>query len=422
VTDASTPTPPARRSFLPGHFELKILAALFAVALLSLLGAAALLKTTLGSVNELTSQHQHQVRRSLDDAVEAYRTFFAAAKEGFREHAQRLGARRVEHAAELADEPDLVRVDVLDGTRVRDTWEASPARRHELQEAPSLVVDNPASGPARRLELTFGIRREIYANFLSLRGAMDQELELDRVFPLVMPRLYRGLALALGVVLVVATVLGLVLAAVLFDYVAKRFSARTASLFRSGLYVPQVLPVAVSGIVWGWLLLPDGAVNALAKDVGLGGLARDWLGNPDSALPSVLGIMVWMQIGYPVVMFMAGLQRVNPELYEAAEMDGAGWWVRFRRITVPQVRPELYVVLATTTIAALKTFAQVFVLTRGGPGNATLVPSYFAYRSFFEDADVGYGSAISSIMVLLILVVGAVFVRLQTRADQGGGR
>jgi len=221
---------------------------------------------------------------------------------------------------------------------------------------------------------------------------------------------------------IVPTVLGLVLAAVLFDYVAKRFSSRSATLFRSALYVPQVLPVAVSGIVWSWLLLPDGAVNTLAKDIGLGGLARDWLGDPNSALPSVLGIMVWIQLGYPVVMFMAGLQRVNPELYEAAEMDGAGWWQRFRRITIHQVRPELYVVLATTTIAALKTFAQVFVLTRGGPGNATLVPSYFAYRSFFENADVGYGSAISSIMVVLILVVGAVFVRLQTRADQEGRR
>jgi raffinose/stachyose/melibiose transport system permease protein len=120
-------------------------------------------------------------------------------------------------------------------------------------------------------------------------------------------------------------------------------------------------------------------------------------------------------------MFMAGLQRVNPELYEAAEMDGATWWQRFTKITINQVRPELYVVLVTTTIAALKTFAPIYVLTHGGPGNATLVPSYFAWRSFFEVADVGYGSAISSIMVVIILVIGAVFVRLQTRAGQEEG-
>jgi raffinose/stachyose/melibiose transport system permease protein len=233
---------------------------------------------------------------------------------------------------------------------------------------------------------------------------------------------FRHSAAIVVVMTIVPTVLGLLIAAVLFDFVAKKFGARAASFFRSALYLPQVLPVAVSGIVWSWLLMPSGAVNAALKDVHLGRLARDWLGNPGSALPSVLGIMVWIQLGYPVVMFMAGLQRVDPEMYEAAEVDGASWWQRFTRITVHQVRPELYVVLVTITIAALKTFAQVFVLTGGGPGNATLVPSYFAYRSFFEEADVGYGSAISSIMVLIILVIGVVFVRLQTRADRGSGQ
>jgi raffinose/stachyose/melibiose transport system permease protein len=229
---------------------------------------------------------------------------------------------------------------------------------------------------------------------------------------------FRHSALIVVAMAVVPTVLGLIIAAVLFDYVGKKFGNRSASAFRSGLYIPQVLPVAVSGIVWGWLLMPSGAVNTLFKDAGLNGLAKDWLGDPNLALLSVMAILVWIQLGYPVVMFMAGLQRVNPELYEAAEVDGATWWQRFTKITIYQVRPEIYVVLVTTTIAALKTFAQVYVLTRGGPGNATLVPSYFAYRSFFEVADVGYGSAISSIMVVLILVIGTIFVRLQTRAGR----
>jgi raffinose/stachyose/melibiose transport system permease protein len=220
---------------------------------------------------------------------------------------------------------------------------------------------------------------------------------------------------------VVPTVLGLIIAAVLFDFIGDRFGNRSASAFRSGLYVPQVLPVAVSGIVWSWLLMPSGAVNAAFKNIGLHSLSKDWLGDPNLALYTVMGILVWIQLGYPVVMFMAGLQRVNPELYEAAEMDGATWWQRFTKITINQVRPELYVVLVTTTIAALKTFAPIYVLTHGGPGNATLVPSYFAWRSFFEVADVGYGSAISSIMVVIILVIGAVFVRLQTRAGQEEG-
>jgi raffinose/stachyose/melibiose transport system permease protein len=219
---------------------------------------------------------------------------------------------------------------------------------------------------------------------------------------------------------VIPTVIGLILAAILFDVVAKKFGDRVASFFRAGLFVPQVLPVAVTGIVWGWLLAPSGAVNALAKNVGLKSLAKNWLGDPKLALFSVMGIMIWVQLGYPIVMFMAGLQRIDPQLYEAADLDGATWWQRFTQITVHLVKPEIYVVLVTTTIAALKTFAQIFVLTRGGPGNATLVPSYFAYKEFFEKTNVGYGSAISTVMVVIIAVVAIVFLRLQTAHDREG--
>jgi raffinose/stachyose/melibiose transport system permease protein len=218
---------------------------------------------------------------------------------------------------------------------------------------------------------------------------------------------------------VVPTLLGLFLAAVLFDYVAKKFSNRWASLFRSGFYLPQIIPVAVTGIVWGWILHPEyGALNKILESIGLGSLAHNWLGEPGSALYSVMGIMIWVQLGYPIVMFMAGLQRVDPELYEAADLDGASWWQRFRKITVYLIRPEFYVVLVTTTIAALKIFGPIFVLTGGGPSNATLVPSYFAYKNFFEKAQVGYGSAISTVLTVLIIALAIVFLRLQNRAER----
>jgi raffinose/stachyose/melibiose transport system permease protein len=113
---------------------------------------------------------------------------------------------------------------------------------------------------------------------------------------------------------------------------------------------------------------------------------------------------------------MAGLQRIDPELYEAADLDGANWWQRFRGITVHLIRPEFYVVIVTTTIAALKIFGQIFVLTRGGPSNATLVPSYFAYKEFFEKANVGYGSAISTVLTVVIILLTIVFLRAQNRA------
>ncbi|WP_043513976.1 MULTISPECIES: carbohydrate ABC transporter permease [unclassified Actinoplanes] len=218
---------------------------------------------------------------------------------------------------------------------------------------------------------------------------------------------------------VVPTLLGLVLAAVLFDYVAKKFSDRWASILRSGYYLPQVLPVAVTGIIWGWILHPGyGALNRILETIGLGSLSRNWLGDPKYALYSVMAVMIWCQLGYPIVMFMSGLQRIDPELYEAADLDGASWWQRFRRITIAMIRPELYVVLVTTTIASLKIFGQIFVLTRGGPSNATLVPSYFAYKNFFEKAQVGYGSAISTVLTVLIVILAIVFLRLQNRAER----
>ncbi|GAA4601950.1 raffinose/stachyose/melibiose transport system permease protein [Actinoplanes octamycinicus] len=218
---------------------------------------------------------------------------------------------------------------------------------------------------------------------------------------------------------VVPTFVGLVLAALLFDYVAKRFSDRWASALRSGYYLPQVLPVAVTGIIWGWILHPSyGALNRILESAGLGSLTRNWLGDPRYALYSVMAVMIWFQLGYPIVMFMSGLQRIDPELYEAADLDGASWWQRFRKITIAMIRPELYVVLVTTTIASLKIFGQIFVLTRGGPSNATLVPSYFAYKNFFEKAQVGYGSAISTVLTVLIVVLAFVFLRLQNRAER----
>jgi raffinose/stachyose/melibiose transport system permease protein len=230
---------------------------------------------------------------------------------------------------------------------------------------------------------------------------------------------FRNIIYIIVAMAVVPTLIGLFLAAVLFDYVAKRIGPRTASVFRSGIYLPQVLPVAVTGIVWGWILHPSyGALNQILTGVGLDSLARNWLGDPAYALWSVMGVLIWMQIGYPVVMFMSGLQRIDPELYEAADLDGAGWWQRFTRIAIHLIKPEIYVVLVTTTIAALKVFGQIFVLTRGGPGNATLVPSYFAYQNFFEKASAGYGAAIATVLTVIIMVLTYVFLRLQARDER----
>ncbi|WP_305126733.1 carbohydrate ABC transporter permease [Streptomyces odontomachi] len=225
---------------------------------------------------------------------------------------------------------------------------------------------------------------------------------------------------------VIPTALGLVLAAALFDYVSKHFGSRIAAVLRACFYLPQVLPIAVAGIVWSWILAPEGgSLNALLKAVGLGSLQQDWLGDPDMALYSVMAVMVWVQLGFPLVVFMAGLQRVDPQLHEAAELDGAGWWRRFWHVTLPQIRPEIAVVLMWCTIAALKVFGAVYVLTKGGPGGATDVPSYFSFQNFFEKTQVGYGSAVSTVLTVLILVLALVGLGYQARSEdsqEGGAR
>lgn len=218
---------------------------------------------------------------------------------------------------------------------------------------------------------------------------------------------------------IIPTIIGLVLSYSLFDVVGRRFGPRTASALRACFYLPQVLPIVVAGIVWSWILRPEnGAFNSTLDAAGLGSWTQDWLGDADFALYSVMGIMVWVQIGFPLVVFMGGLQRVDPSLYEAAEMDSASWRQRLWHITIPQIRPEIYVVLLWTTIASLKIFPWIYVLTRGGPGDATQVPAYYAYHNFFVTTRVGYGAAIATVLTVVILLVAVGFLRVQRAGEE----
>lgn len=115
---------------------------------------------------------------------------------------------------------------------------------------------------------------------------------------------------------------------------------------------------------------------------------------------------------------MSGLQRVDPELYEAASLDGANWWQKFRVVTLPSIIPELLVVILTATIGALKTFAPVYLLTKGGPDTATTVPSYYSYNQFFQVQQVGYGAAISTALTVVIIVFSVVFTIIQKRVEK----
>lgn len=124
---------------------------------------------------------------------------------------------------------------------------------------------------------------------------------------------------------IIPVAIGVVLASLLFDYVRDQFGERVSNLFRAGFYLPQILPITTAGVLWGWILSPVGVANIVFKAIGLGGLAQNWIGDATWALPSVSLMIVWIQVGYCLVVFMSGLSRVDPSLYEAAEIDGANW-------------------------------------------------------------------------------------------------
>jgi len=209
----------------PGRFEWKILAAVFIVAMLPLVTTGYFLSRTLTTVGDVESRHRQDVMDSLRAALDAYRTYFAQEKEIFRERAEFIAQSKVLRAADVSDAPNLLRARILEGDRVVDEWSVEPEALRRAREAPPNLVElppAPGSHAARALELTFGIDRQTYANFLSLRQAVEEERDLDRVLPILLPGVFRALSFNLFVSLIAATAIGLL--------VARRATRRVAVL------------------------------------------------------------------------------------------------------------------------------------------------------------------------------------------------
>lgn len=215
---------------------------------------------------------------------------------------------------------------------------------------------------------------------------------------------------------IIPTFLGLLFAAIIYDFIGNYFGQRASTFLRISFYLPQIIALPVTGILWSWMLSPNlGAINTMLKTIGLSRFALNWLGEAGSAIFALSIMMIWIQVGYTIIIFVAGMARIDPALDEAGQLDGATWFQRFRIITVPQVYPELAIVLLTTTVAALKVFGPVFVMTQGGPGNATQVPAMYSYFNFFSTQKVGYGAAVATVLALLLTVLAIYLLRLQRK-------
>ncbi|MCP9211219.1 carbohydrate ABC transporter permease [Streptomyces cucumeris] len=183
-------------------------------------------------------------------------------------------------------------------------------------------------------------------------------------------------------------------------------------LLRSLLLMAWLLPPIVSGTLFRWMLDGDsGAYNALLRSTGLGVLTHDWLTDPSTALACVIAANIWVGVPFNMLLLLVGLHGIDPELYEAAALDGAGAWQRFRRITLPLMRPVSAAVLLLGLITTFKVFDLIFVMTGGGPVDATTVLSLYVYEVFFRFFRFSQGAAGALLLLTVPLIAAALYVR-----------
>lgn len=194
-------------------------------------------------------------------------------------------------------------------------------------------------------------------------------------------------------------------------------TSRLALVSRTVLFLPQIIPLVAAGIMWSWQMSTDGLVNQVLRLLGLGGVTRAWLGDFTTALPAVGVIGAWVLFGLCMLLLLAGMTKIDPALYEAARIDGAGPVREFFSITLPSLRQELVVCLTVTIIAALASFDIVYISTQGGPGNATLVPGLEIYYLAFFQREVGMASALAVALMVLVLAVVLPLQRINRRAE-----
>ncbi len=203
----------------------------------------------------------------------------------------------------------------------------------------------------------------------------------------------------LFIFLLIPVVLGLFLAILLSKKI------RWAKGFKAAIYSPMILAPVVIGLIWSWIYHPKaGLLNNTLTYVGLDFLTRGWLSNPETALYAVIGAAVWRHTGYVMLLFLAGLTSIPPTLIEAARIDGATAWQRFRYIILPLLKPATVIVLVITMIQSLRAFDFVNIMTRGGPFNSTNVLANYMYTEAFRNYEMGYGAAIAVILFIIMFV------------------
>jgi raffinose/stachyose/melibiose transport system permease protein len=195
-----------------------------------------------------------------------------------------------------------------------------------------------------------------------------------------------------------------------------RTQIRGLQAFRTFLFLPQVISGVAIGIIWKWMYDPSlGPINRTLEAIGLESWTRAWLGDFQLALPAVGIVGTWATVGFCMVLFLAGLQKIPGSLYDAARVDGASWWGELWAVTLPGLRNELVVAITITLIITLRVFDIVYVTTHGGPGDQTTVPSLLIYLRAFTYGMAGNAAALAIVMAAIILIISVTVNRLGER-------
>lgn len=255
---------------------------------------------------------------------------------------------------------------------------------------------------------------ELFAQSLQYQGSWAG---LDNFTLVVTDPLFRTAiahnALLLAVVPVLLA-LALAVAILLFE------TRRGLRGYRATLFFPYILPIPVVGVVFGQLLQFNGALNQALRAVGLGGLAADWMGDPNRALWTMAAIIIWKEVGFGIVLFLARLMSLPTEVFEAAKVDGAGFFRMHRSVTIPQLRSLiLFYIINEAIVMVSWVFNYVYVLTngQGGPGTSTVVSELYIYRAAFQNQapELAAAAAVMLFLATLVLILG--FFRLQRAGD-----
>jgi raffinose/stachyose/melibiose transport system permease protein len=301
--------------------------------------------------------------------------------------------------------------------RVRDAPQARRLRRHTLQR---YLVAYLFILPVVLLYVIFVLRPTVQTFWLAFYKwngisidrewvglANFQRLLTDPIFW----QAFQHSVIWAVIVVAFNLIVGLVAAALLAS------SIRGRLIFRLGYFLPVVQASIVTAMIWRWIYAPTGVLNTGLDAIGLGFLARGWLGDFTVVLPALAIASSWMTFGLSVVILLAGMQGIDPTLYDAARVDGAGPTRMFLDITIPSLRNTITIVILLALVDAFKVFDIIWATTEGGPIRSTEVLSTYLFKEGFQQNQYGYGSAIAVALSLIILVSSILNLAIRERGD-----